>query len=145
MLRTFLKLKTLHLIVLRGQRMWYTAGCENNSRRLRLLKITLSLKVAGSLSAEWDVLEQFSASGALILASGSIIEAMPPIPFPHRHQMMHIRRGGTLKHSDGTINNLESFNHLLKVDEVVGLEAQGPDIEDIYDPDCEDIYDVIEG
>ena len=137
MLRTFLKLKTLHLIVLRGQRMWYTAGRENNCRRLRLLKITLSLEVAGSLSAEWDVLEQFSASGALILASGSIIQAMPPIPFPHRQQIMHIRRGGTLKPSDGTISNLKSFHHLLKVDEVFGLKAQGPDIEDIYDPDCE--------
>ena len=133
--RTFLKIKSLHLVVPIGQRMWYTSASENICRRLRLLKIRLSLEVAGSLSTEWDVLEEFCARGALTLAEGSMIEALPPIPFPHQQPRMSIRRGGILKASGQAVNDLHVYRHLLRVAEVVGLHAH---------IDSQDIYDVID-
>lgn len=82
-LETFRKIKTVSLVVPRGQRMHSSIDFEERCTRLRLLKITLSLEIVGTLYTEWNILENLSWSGALTLASGSIINTWSPMPFQH--------------------------------------------------------------
>ena len=143
MLKKFHQINALHLVVPRGRRMQYTAAAEESCRRLRLMKITLSLEIAGTLYTEWGSLENLIRSDALTLTSGSIIRTLYSIPFPHQHLAMHIRRGGTLIATGGAVGGLNVYRHLVKVDEVIKPGPQFRDREDIYDSGFEDIYDVI--